>query len=77
MLPFRLLFPAAPPCAEREALVRRMAAVVAAHGAFSSERDTIRLLMAKGFRALDVALLADDVRQVAMQSVVAREMSRP
>lgn len=63
--------------AQCEALVRRMAADLVATDSFASERDAIRILMAKRYRALDVAVHADNARQVAMQTVVAREMSQP
>lgn len=63
--------------ARREALVKRMAADLVAAKAFCSVADAIRLLMWKGYRSVDIALLADDARQVAMQSVVAKEMMQP
>lgn len=62
--------------AARAALVERMAADLVAEQAFANEREAIRVLMWKGYCSLDIALLTDDVRQMAMQSVVAREMAK-
>lgn len=62
--------------AQREALVQQMADDLVRYDAFANESDAIRTLMNRSYRPLDIALLADDARQVAMQSVVAREMSR-
>lgn len=62
--------------AAREARVNRMAADLVEADAFATLADAIRLLMWKGYGSVDIALLADDARQVAMQSVVAREMSK-
>ena len=63
--------------ARRDAMAQRMADHLVKHDAFTNESDAIRSLMASGYPPLDIAILADDARQVAMQSVVAREMSKP
>lgn len=44
--------------------------------AFANLADAIRLLMWKGYGSLNIAMHADNARQAAMQSVVAREMAR-
>lgn len=62
--------------ARHNTLVERMAADLVAADAFANVADAIRLLMWKGYGSIDIAVLADDARQVAMQSVVAREMAR-
>lgn len=61
----------------REVRVSRMAADLVEADAFATLADAIRLLMWKGYGSVEVGLLADDARQVAMQSVVAKEMSKP
>ena len=61
--------------AERENLVRQMAADLERFEAYANSSDAIRSLIGR-YPPLDVALYADDARQVAMQSVVAREMAR-
>lgn len=68
------IFPLLWPNRRRTALVKRMAIVLVRAEAFTSEREAVRVLMARGFSAFDVALLTDDARQVAMQSVVTKEM---
>lgn len=75
--PVRRSAPDAAALAQREALVARMAADLVAAEAFADLADAIRLLMWKGYGSLDIAVLADDARQAAMQRVVAREMTRP
>ena len=45
--------------------------------AFANEQDAMRALLARDYRPFDVFVLLDDVRQVAMQEIVAREMERP
>lgn len=61
----------------RTELVMRMAKDLVDNDAMGSERDAIRLLAFKGYRASCILMLVEDARQVAVQSVVAREMSAP
>lgn len=61
----------------QQALVERMAADLVEADAFANLADAIRLLMWKGYGSLNIALHADNARQAAMQSVVAREMAQP
>jgi len=61
----------------RSDVVSLMAADLIKHDAVGNENDAIRVLMWGGrYNAFDVALMVDDARQVAMQDVVAREMSK-
>lgn len=62
--------------AARETVVDRMAADLVEADAFANAADAIRLLMWKGYGSHQVFTHADNARQVAMQSVVAREMAR-
>jgi len=58
----------------RQALVERMAADLA--GSNVPDRgDAIRLLCGKGYSIVSVHCLVDDVRAVAFQDLVAKEMS--
>lgn len=61
----------------RTDLVARMAKELIRQDTYHTERDAIRSLVGNGFSALDVMVVVDDARQVAMQHVVAMEMSRP
>lgn len=58
----------------REDLVRRMAERLVTYDAYRNEGDAIRCLMMKGFSPFEAIRFVDDARQVAMQSVVAKEM---
>lgn len=40
------------------------------------DRDAVRVLLAKGYPTIDVALLAGEARMVAFQDIVAREMAK-
>jgi len=62
--------------AAREATVNAMAADLVRFEAFHTTSDAVRALMGR-YPPIQIALLADDARQVAMQSVVAREMMKP
>ncbi len=76
IIPFR---PVDGPVVEvnRAAIVARMAQALIDAGSYFCERDSIMTLLGK-FRAVEIAMLLDDARQVAMQeAVVAREMSAP
>jgi hypothetical protein len=59
----------------RDALVRRMADDLIECDAYANKLDACRCLLAKRYDSVDVAILLDDARQVAMQDVVAREMT--
>lgn len=62
----------------RRDTIRRMAAMLVASGEdLRTDRDAVRVLMAMGFRNLDVAILAGEARMVAYQEIVAREMGEP
>ena len=67
--------PAAP--LSRSEKVKRMAEVLVKYDAWRNEGSAARTLRNQGYGAFDVLTLIDDARQVAMQSVVAVEMSRP
>jgi hypothetical protein len=55
----------------------RMAKDLIAYDAFRVEADAIRSLMNRGYSPFDVLRYVDDARQVAMQDIVAREISAP
>jgi hypothetical protein len=61
----------------RDEVVERMAACLVKYDAFRTKGDAVRTLLAKRFPSLEVARYLDDARQLAMQSIVAREMSKP
>ncbi len=62
----------------RKAVLDRMARDLASSGAdLGSDRDARRLLTAKGYPDLDVALLAGEARAAACRGIVAREMAVP
>lgn len=61
----------------RKDLVTRMAKDLIRFDAVADERDAIRALAWCGsYGTLDVVLLVDDARQVAMQEIVAAEMGK-
>lgn len=60
----------------RQEIVARMAADLVAADSFHDEREAIRSLFGK-YPYFQISLLIDDARQVAVQDVVAREMSAP
>jgi hypothetical protein len=60
----------------RALLIEHMAADLLETGAFVDRSESERQLHRDGYPCLDVMILVDDARQVAMQDVVAREMSR-
>lgn len=66
--------PLSAPHESREDLVRRMAERLVTYDAYRNEGDAIRCLMMKGFSPFEVMRFVDDARQVATQSVVAKEM---
>lgn len=62
----------------RKAVLERMAEDLIAFGeGLASDRDAIRVLMAKGYPTLDVAILAGEARNLAYQEIVGAEMSKP
>lgn len=65
------------PAARREQVVARMAKDLIAYDAFRIEADAIRALMSREYSPFDVLRFVDDARQVAMQEIVAKEMSKP
>jgi hypothetical protein len=78
MKPYLINGPLMTTIERRQALTLRMAKdlVVYADG-LASDRDAVRVLLAKGYHHIDVAILAGEARMLAYQEVVAREMSRP
>lgn len=62
----------------RTAVCERMARDLAASGEdLTCDRDAVRVLMARGYLTLDVAILAGEARMLAYQEIVAREISQP
>jgi hypothetical protein len=61
----------------RDAIVEKMANDLVRAGNPGNERDAMRTLRDQGYYAADIIMCIDDARQVAMQGVVAREMSEP
>lgn len=59
----------------RADLIQKMAADLIRFDALGNEADSIRSLYGAGYSAMDVMMLIDDVRQVAVQALVAREMN--
>jgi len=64
------------PRARRELIVARMAKDLVTYDAFRVEADAIRALMAREYSPFDVLRFVDDARQVAVQEIVAKEMSK-
>jgi len=62
---------------DRALTVTRMAEHLLRLDAFRTESDAMRSLLGNGFGISDIVLLVDDARQMAMQAVVAAEMSKP
>jgi hypothetical protein len=64
--------------AHKRELVAQMAKDLIRFDAVADERDAIRALSWCGrYSAYDVLVLLDDARQVAMQEIVAKEISKP
>lgn len=62
----------------RQHTIRRMAELLVQSGeALACDRDAVRVLLAKGYSTVDVAILAGEARMVAFQEIVAREMVKP
>jgi hypothetical protein len=60
----------------RKAMIERMAKDLVKFDAAQNEADAIRSLMARGYSPFAVLRYVDDARQVAFQSIVAREMAK-
>jgi len=60
----------------RRALVARMAQDLVRYDAHANEADAIRSLYGAGYPMADIVMLVDDARQVAVQEIVAKEMSK-
>ncbi len=73
-MPIRLVDSAAVQV-NRAERVAAMAKTLIECGTYASERDAIRSLFGR-YGIADIMMLIDDARQVAVQSAVAREMSR-
>ncbi len=61
----------------RTDMVERMAQDLVRFDSFRCESDAIRSLFGRGYSMVDIVMVIDDARQVAMQDIVAREMSEP
>lgn len=59
----------------RRDLVCKMAWDLIRFEAIANEADSIRSLIGAGYSAMEIMMLIDDVRQVAVQALVAKEMS--
>lgn len=76
--PFLIDGPLMLACERRKAVAENMAKTLLEWGEpLTCDRDAVRVLMAKGFHNLDVALLAGEARMLAYQEIVAAEMSKP
>ena len=58
----------------RQKLVEHMAADLSETGAYADRGESVRQLHRDGYKVLDIMLLVDDARQVAMQAEVAKIM---
>lgn len=62
----------------RQAVLEHMALDLIHSGEYlTCDRDAGRVLMAKGYSSVDVAILAGEARMLAYQAIVARELSQP
>lgn len=61
--------------ARRETMIRAMAGDLLAYAAYADRDDAIRCLLSLGHNRLDVMILSDEARQVAVQHLVAEIMS--
>lgn len=78
MKPFLINGPLMTTIERRKAVTKRMAEDLVASGlGLVTDRDAVRVLLAKGYPTIDVAILASEARMVAFQSVVASEMATP
>lgn len=60
----------------RREIVEKMAKDLIRFGAVANEQDSIRSLFGNGYSMVDIVMLIDDARQVAMSEIVAREMGK-
>jgi hypothetical protein len=77
MKPFLIDGPLLQAPERRAMLIEYMAADLLETGAFVDRSESEKQLHRDGYLCLDVMILVDDARQVAMQEAVAREMSEP
>lgn len=78
MKPFLIDGPLMTAIERRKDVCERMAKDLVASGEhLQSDRDAVRVLMARGYANLDVAILAGEARMLAYQTIVAREMGEP
>ena len=61
----------------RQDLIAKMAADLIRFDALGPEADSIRSLHGARYSMVDIVMLIDEVRAVAFQELVAREMSEP
>jgi hypothetical protein len=61
----------------RKAVAERMAKDLLRFESYLTEQDAIRSLYGAGYPMADIVMLVDDARQLAVQEIVAMEMSRP
>jgi hypothetical protein len=63
--------------ARKQAVLTGMAKALAESGeALVTDRDAVRVLLAKGYHTLDAAILAGEARMLAYQEIVAAEMAK-
>lgn len=78
MKPFLINGPIMNAIERRRPLMERMARTLIGSGeGLASDRDAVRVLLAKGYHYLDVAILAGEARMLAYQEIVAAEMCKP
>lgn len=65
------------PATYRQQLTESMVRSLEQSGCAGDERDAMRWLMHEGYASADIIMLLDDVRALAAQAIVAREMSKP
>ena len=75
IMPFRPIDGPLAIAGERLARVEKMADALIAFETYGDEQEAVRSLYGNGYRMIEICLLLDDARQVAMQRVVAREMA--
>lgn len=63
--------------ARRRSLIERMAADLVRYEAHAVESDSVLCLYGRGYDLKDVMPLIAEVRSVAFQAIVAREMADP
>ncbi len=74
MKPFLIDGPLMTTIERRKAVTKRMADDLVASGyGLVTDRDAVRVLLAKGYPTMDVAILAGDARMMGFQQVVSQE----